>query len=56
MMDEIIKKTKEKVKQVNIGHHKLTSVKICECAFADDLVVFGATEKELQENLNIWNM
>jgi MarR-like DNA-binding transcriptional regulator SgrR of sgrS sRNA len=48
-------KTKEKVKQVNIGHYKLTTVKISECAFADHLVVFGSTEKELQENLNIWN-
>jgi hypothetical protein len=55
MMDEIIKKTKEKVKQVKIGHYKLTTVKISECAFADDLVVFGSTEKELQENLNTWN-
>jgi hypothetical protein len=25
MMDEIIEKTKEKVKQVNIGHYKLTT-------------------------------
>jgi hypothetical protein len=33
MMDEIIKKTKEKVKQVKIGHYKLTTVKISECAF-----------------------
>jgi hypothetical protein len=55
MMDEIIKKTKEKVKQVKIGHYKLATVKISECAFADDLVVFGSTEKELQENLNTWN-
>jgi retron-type reverse transcriptase len=55
MMDEIIKKTKEKAKQVKIGHYKLTTVKISECAFADDLVVFGSTEKELQENLNTWN-
>jgi hypothetical protein len=55
MMDEIIKKTKEKVKQVKIGHYKLTTVKISECAFADDVVVFGSTEKELQENLNTWN-
>jgi hypothetical protein len=54
MMNEIIKNTKEKVKQVNFGHYKLTTVKISECAFADDLVVFGSTEKELQENLNIW--
>jgi hypothetical protein len=40
------------VKQVKIGHYKLATVKISECAFADDLVVFGSTKKELQENLN----
>jgi hypothetical protein len=27
MMNEIIKNTKEKVKQVNFGHYKLTTVK-----------------------------
>lgn len=54
-MDEIIKKCSKKSKKFKVGHWNLESVKISEGAFADDVVLIAEDERELQENLEIWN-
>ena len=54
MMDDMIKDTRAKTKKLQVGHYNLKPVEISECAFADDLMVSANSEKDLQENINIW--
>lgn len=54
IMDDIIKTTANKTKKVHIGFNKLSPVNVSVCAFADDLMICAAKEKDLQENLQIW--
>ena len=56
VLDEAIKQTREATSKMYIGHRHMQPVYISECAFADDLVVFGKNEKELQKNLEVWNV
>lgn len=54
IMDDVIKAAERKSKKVHIGFNKLTPVSVTVCAFADDVMICAAKEKELQENLQIW--
>jgi hypothetical protein len=54
-MDEIIKKVKQRIKSLIVGFRNLERIVISECAFADDIAVMAGSEKDLQENLNVWN-
>lgn len=56
VMDDIIKKTKEKTTKLYVGHNKLQPVRVSVCAFADDVAIFAKSEKDLQENLNRWKV
>ena len=54
-MDDIIKQCELRTKKVLVGYRYLQPVKLSQCAFADDIVLFAPSERELQNNLNIWN-
>lgn len=54
IMDDAIKEVKDHVKKLNVGYRNMEQIQIAECAFADDLVVFAKNEKDLQNNLDIW--
>lgn len=54
VMDDIIKETKSQTKPITVGYKNLQPITISECAFADDVVICGKSEKEIQHNLNIW--
>lgn len=54
-MDEIIKKCRRKIKQTFVGYRNMEQIYISECAYADDIVLVSNNERELQENMNIWN-
>uniref|UniRef100_A0A1Y1M0F5 Reverse transcriptase domain-containing protein n=2 Tax=Photinus pyralis TaxID=7054 RepID=A0A1Y1M0F5_PHOPY len=54
IMDDIIKATATRTKKVHIGTNKLIPVNVSECAFADDVMICAAKEKDLQDNLRIW--
>ncbi|XP_031358768.1 uncharacterized protein LOC116182371 [Photinus pyralis] len=54
IMDHIIKATATRTKKVHIGTNKLIPVNVSECAFADDVMICAAKEKDLQDNLRIW--
>ena len=44
-----------KMNKMNVGMWKLRPVNIAMLSFADDLVLFGKSEKDLQHNINILN-
>lgn len=54
-MDELIKETQELVKPMIIGYRNLETVSVSEYAFADDIAVVARSEKDLEDNINIWN-
>jgi hypothetical protein len=54
-MDEVMKESKHKVKQFQVGYWKLQQIKISEQAYADDVVLIAAKERNLNYNLKIWN-
>jgi hypothetical protein len=54
VLDDAVKESKKEAKQFTIGNWKMKEVKITDLSYADDMVVFGSTEKELQNNMNIY--
>ncbi|XP_072389543.1 uncharacterized protein [Diabrotica undecimpunctata] len=54
VLDDVIKNTREETSRIFVGHGNLEMKQIAECAFADDLVVFGRNEDALKRNLQIW--
>lgn len=54
VMDDVMKEVKKKVKTTQIGYYNLTPTEISHLAFADDLMICAPTEKDLQNNLVIW--
>lgn len=54
-MDELIKKTQGLVKPMFLGYRNLESINVSEYAFADDIAIIARSEKDLEENINIWN-
>jgi uncharacterized protein YukE len=55
MLDEAIKQNKDKLKPYNVGYWKLRCIRLTELCYADDLIILGETEKQLQENINNLN-
>lgn len=53
-MDDIIRRSKQKMKPMYVGHRRLQRVEITECAFADDIVIMARNVKDLEDNLKIW--
>lgn len=53
-MDNIIKKSEQRVNKIFIGYKNLERVEIVEGVFADNVVLMSGSENRLQENLNIW--
>jgi hypothetical protein len=45
-MDEVMKESKHKVKQFQVGYWKLQQIKISEQAYADDMVLIAENEKK----------
>jgi hypothetical protein len=54
VMDEVMKESKHKVKQFQIGYWKLQEIKISEQAYTDDMLI-AVNERNLNYNLKIWN-
>lgn len=55
VMDEVIRETRKRTSSLSVGYRNLEPIRISECAFADDLVIFARNENELRSNLRIWN-
>jgi hypothetical protein len=55
VIDEVMKESKHKVIQFQVGHWKLQQIKISEQAYTHDVVVIAANERYLNYNLKIWN-
>ena len=51
-MDSVAKAC-SKMKKMNVGMWKLKPVNLTTLSFADDLVLFGKSENDLQYNINI---
>lgn len=54
-MDEMIKLVKTQISAVTAGYLRLQPITVTECAFADDLTIFGMTELEIKRNLEKWS-
>lgn len=54
LMNSISKQCKQ-MKPLNVGMLNLAPINISLLSFADDLVVFGRTQQELERNMNILN-
>ena len=50
-----VTKAASKIKKMNVGMWKLKPVNISMLSIADDLVLFGKSENELQHNINTLN-
>jgi hypothetical protein len=55
VMDTIAKECRKDTKKHHLGYLKLNPIFASDLAFADDLVIIGSTEKDLQHNINTWN-
>ena len=55
LMDSISSKVDKHMKSLEVGMWKLKAMKIKMLSFADDLVIFGKTQRDLQHNVNILN-
>lgn len=55
ILDDVTKEVKSHIKKLHIGYRYMEPIYLTECAFADDLAIWAKNEKELQENLEIWN-
>ena len=55
LMNSISKKIDPSMKALEVGMWKLKPVKVKMLSFADDLVLFGKNQKDLQHNINILN-
>lgn len=54
-MDQIIKNCSRSSRKMNVGYYKMNSIQISECVFADDIVTFASTERNLQYNVDLWS-
>lgn len=54
-MDRTIKKCDKRVNKMFVGYKNLKRIEIANGIFVDDVVLIAGSEKQLQENLNIWN-
>jgi DNA-directed RNA polymerase specialized sigma24 family protein len=54
VIDDILKKCKEKYKNLAVGKWKMKNVILQELPFADDMVLVAETEEILQQNLEIY--
>uniref|UniRef100_A0A1Y1MCV0 Reverse transcriptase domain-containing protein n=1 Tax=Photinus pyralis TaxID=7054 RepID=A0A1Y1MCV0_PHOPY len=55
-MDNIIKQCQKKInKKLHVGYKNMTRIEIAACAFADDIVITAKNQKDLQDNLDVWN-
>lgn len=54
-MDDIIKESRKRTKQMYAGHRHLQTVNVSELAFADDVVLLASSEENLRNNLLVWN-
>ena len=53
-LNEVITECSEKSKKINVGYHRMRTVCISECVFADDIVVIANNEEALQHNIELW--
>lgn len=53
-IDKIIRECNRRTKNLFIGYKNLIPVELSECAYADDVVIMAPTERDLQNNLNVW--
>ncbi|KAJ3658576.1 hypothetical protein Zmor_010308 [Zophobas morio] len=53
-MNGIINKCSAQSQRTEAGYHRLRSIKVSECIFADDIALIASSEQALQTNLNIW--
>ena len=54
IMDDVAKDIKSRIKQTHVGYKCLETVRIGECVFADDLVVFVKDRSEPKYSLMLW--
>ncbi|XP_072401546.1 uncharacterized protein [Diabrotica undecimpunctata] len=54
VLDDVMKETREETSRIFVEHRNLEMIQIAECAFSDDLVIFGRNEDALKRNLQIW--
>lgn len=54
-MDDIIKECMGKTIKLSVGYKNLRAVEISEGVFADDIMLVASSERNLQNNLNVWN-
>ncbi|XP_072377966.1 uncharacterized protein [Diabrotica undecimpunctata] len=55
VLDDIIKETRAETLKLYTVHRNLEAMWISECAYADDLVIFGINEEAFNRNLQVWN-
>ncbi|XP_072394927.1 uncharacterized protein [Diabrotica undecimpunctata] len=55
VLNDIIKETRAEPLKLYAGHINLDAVWISECAYADDLVIFGINKEAANRNLQVWN-
>ena len=51
IMDDVAKEIKSKIKQTRVGFKRLETMRIGECMFTDDLMVFAKNRSELKYNI-----
>lgn len=51
IIEDVIKKVKAKVKQIQVGYRYIKIVDFSELAFDNDLVLFARNKNELKNNL-----
>lgn len=54
VLDEVFKQCKKTTRPLTIGHWKMQKIQITELAFADDMAILGASERDLQHNVNVY--
>ncbi|KAJ8946475.1 hypothetical protein NQ318_004521 [Aromia moschata] len=55
-MDQMIREARKETKPMMVGYTNMERIENTEHVFADDILLTASSERELQHNLNIWNM
>lgn len=55
VLDDVVKKCKGNMSKYRIGYWNMKMITITELCYADDLIIIGETEKQLQNNINVFN-
>ena len=55
VLDDVVKKCKESMSKYRIGYWNMKIITITELCYADDLIIIGETEKQLQNNIKVFN-